>query len=130
MGILQSWYSKKEYQAFMKDVNLTLEAFPYLQKKKDSLSRIDKKKLKSICIRGAERPRIILKMQTRKLIVQSIIQQQKINRENKPGSASESMKKRFSDDEIIRQLSLMISKKSRDMAIQLAVIDANTVKCY
>merc|ERR1712176_271568 len=77
--ILQSWYSKKEYQAFMKDVKLTLEVFPYLQKKKDSLSPIDKNKLKSICITGAEQPRIILKMQTRKLIVKSVIQQQKIN---------------------------------------------------
>merc|ERR1711862_1040199 len=101
----------------------------YLQKKQDSLGRMDAKKLESFCIRGIERPRLILRMRTRKLIVQSIIQQQKINRKNKESSTNENVKRTFTDEEILRQLSLMISKNSRDMAFQLAAIDANTVKC-
>jgi len=77
-------------------------------------------------LRGIER--IIWNNKDRQKVVQMVLQQQKIQNTKNKTSSKASSTKFLSAHEMIRRTSLMISQKSRYLAIQLAIIDAQAVE--
>jgi len=121
--IQNSWYNKNEYQMFLNDVNSTVEFFS-----SSFLCTPPPSEDGHYCSRGVEawycQRMNFLKVQSRKVIVNSIIQRQiKLNNGDR-SSCVISISSSDDREEILRKTSLVVSRRSCEMAICLAVLDA------